>query len=204
VTPMRPPFTACSAILLGGLLCLGAAAAAISGAAIASGATASRATIPSPTKLLLTVQDMPSGFRVTKPARKVSVATEAEDFGVELSLFGLRSAASVAFERKASKLDSAVDGVTIDVMKFLSPDAAHDGYVAILNHVTGRSFNVGHIGDESTGRKISVIVTLRDVIWRYQNIIVDLKGTYLTERAALPPLLALARTQQKKLAKSLL
>jgi hypothetical protein len=175
-------------------------------AAFPSKGAASAATGPSLMKMLVRIDDMPPryGFRVSQRPRSVTAETQSDGFDVpNLRLTGWSGGVNVGFQRKVSHLDRAVDAFTIDMMKFINPDAAHTAYEMILNRGSGMGFNVGRIGSESAGRKIVVVVGLRTVYWRYQNVVVALTGSYMTEQNNIQQLLALARAQQAKLAASL-
>jgi hypothetical protein len=180
-----------------------AAAIACLLAEVAPGRTSSAGTTPSLMKLLLTVDDMAPGYRVSTRAQAISARTETRYFKVRpLELVGYAKGVKVAFQRKRSRPDTAVDRLEIHMMSFISEDAAHEGFQLLVHRETGRSFNVGRIGAESVGRKIRRVIGLREVIWRHRNIVVYLRGAYLTDRNNVLQLLSLARAQQAKLANS--
>ena len=178
--------------------------------AIAGAGTAAAAVRPLPS-LLLTLNQVPSGFRVTKPAHFV----EDDEYNHRLVLLaGPYKAGIVGFQRKTVRLDNSLGFVEIDITMFRDETRAHTAFDRLVREQGFSRFGAGRIGAERAGFWVTrtQVVRLRlvnfttlTIYWRHKNFVLVMSGSYMTKVAneGLPgaqSLLALARAQQAKLA----
>lgn len=179
--------------------------------AIACAGTAAAAVRPLPS-LLLSLNAMPSGFRVTKPARFV----EDDEYNHRLVLLaGPYKAGIVGFARKTTRLDNSLGSVDIDITMFRDETRAHTAFGRLVREGATSPFGVRRIGAERAGFWVTRIqpfglprlinVTTLTIYWRYKNFVFVMSGWYMTKAAndglpGMQSLLALARAQQAKLA----